>query len=274
MEWAGWDELARRTSEGRMCTEIPVRAYILLALCVSVSWQTARAADAEATDSPFKARSENVYTKGAALLTEGLQQIVQYDRIPAADGTFSKYIRFLCTLPPREEHLPLIILLLQKKDPYLQEAGVNLATASVKGINTYSGLEDPLCALLKRPGLDGWVFYALVQFAEEAGNPGAPALTNFFGALAEATIGHLTPNTGKAGVAAAASQLVGIGMGRQMPINPEKDAKTILDRLVMYTEEPTPRVRAILPYLEKAYGTKGWQATRAAALKKAQRENK
>ncbi|MFZ4394842.1 MAG: hypothetical protein ACOYOU_04360 [Kiritimatiellia bacterium] len=260
-----------------------VHAYVLLALCVSVAWQVARAAEAEVIDSifdarakavDFDARAKAVDNKGAALLTEGMQQIVQYERLPTSDGIFGGYVRFLCALPPREEHLPQIILLLQKKDPYLQEAGVNLATASVKSLNNYSGLEDPLCALLKKPDLDGWVLYALVQFAKEAMNPNSPALTNFFGALAEATVGQLTPKTGKAGVAAADRPLVGIGMGRQMPINPEKDAKTILDWIVMYTEEQTPRVRAILPYLEKAYGTKGWKATRAAALKKSQPENK
>ena len=130
-----------------------------------LSVTSASTARAKADD--FDARAKAVDNKGAALLTEGLQQIVQYDRLPTSDGTFGEYVRFLCALPPREEHLPLIILLLQKKDPYLQEAGVNLATASIKGLNNYSGLEDPICALLKKPDLDGWVLYlSLIHISE------------------------------------------------------------------------------------------------------------
>lgn len=133
----------------------------------------------------FDADIEKFYEKGAALRLEELRRIAQCEELPTVDGPFSRYLEVLCALPPRKEHISFIIELLRKKDPYLQEAGVKLATASVSKLNDYTGLEDPLCDVLGQTDLDPWVLQAIVEFFKEADSTNiSPPLVKFYAAIA------------------------------------------------------------------------------------------
>jgi hypothetical protein len=197
------------------------------------------------------------YEKAASLRLEGLQNIVSYEHLPTSDGWFSDYIDVLCALPPRKEHYPFIVKLIRKSDPYLQEAGIKLATSSVKKLNDYASLEAPICELLKQPDLDPWVLKAIVQFASVTCNSRSPDLIDFwtdFAAVAyERSPAKTTPTSGKTQI------------GRQMAIQPYEDARRWVVQLMLNSTNPTPRSQAVLPYLERAYKTKGWADTYRAA---------
>jgi hypothetical protein len=206
----------------------------------------------------FQTDSTAFYEKAASLRLEGLQDVVQYEHLPTSDGSFSNYIDVLCALPPRKEHYPLIIRLLQKSDPYLQEAGIKLATSSVNRLNDYSDMEAPICALLKQPDLDPWVLEAIVQFASVACKSRSPDLVNFWSEFAAAAYERrpatTAPTPGKTRF-----------IMRQMGIQPYEDARRWVVQLMLSSTNPTPRSEAVLPYLERAFRTKGWADTYRAA---------
>lgn len=224
--------------------------FIVGRLCCSESGsaESARKSDTDGFDTYRKALNE----KCAFVLADALEHIVRYDRLPASDGAFGDHIAMLCALPPRKEHLPLIIKLIKKSDPFLQEAGVLLASASVRVLNDYSGLEAPLCDLLKTPDLDPWVLHAIVQFAGLSNNSRSPGLVNLYSSLSEVAFDGTTERQrGRQGVV----------IMRNKGIRPHADARQLMDQVMLNSTKPTPRSVAILPYLEKACGTKGWEDT-------------
>ena len=52
---------------------------------------------------------------------------------------------------------------------------------------------------------------------------------------------------------------------RQMGIQPYEAARKRVIQLMATTDKPTPRSKAVLPYLERALKTKGWTETHKAA---------
>ena len=202
----------------------------------------------------FDADAKIFYDKGSALRLDGLKNIAHYEHLPAPDGRFDDYVDVLCALPPRKEHYPLIIEMLRKSDPYLQEAGVKLATASVRTLNDYTGLEAPFCDILNRADLDPWVLRAIVQFASVSCNRISPPLVKFYADFA-AVAYERTPtcSPGKTIIL------------RQMGIDPYLDARRCVLQVMLNSTNPTPRSDAILPYLERAFNTKGWSDTYKAA---------
>ena len=154
--------------------------------------------------------------------------------------------------------------MIQKTDPFLQEAGINLALASVEALHDYSGLEDPICDLLKKPDLDPWVLYAIVSFAEQANSSTRTTdLLNLHTSLAEVI--YKPPNAKPASSAGKQERIM-----RARPIYPVEMAKAVFDRTMTAFSQPTPRSMAILPYLEKEYGTNGWEETYRAVSRKLQ----
>jgi len=208
-----------------------------------------------AASDTFRSHVKAMYDRGAGLLKEGLQHINQYERIPVPDGVFNDYIDMLCALPPRTEHLPLIIKLIRKSDPYLQEAGIRLASSSVRALNDYTGLQAPICELLKRSRLDPWVLRAIVQFASNSNNTISPELENLFRDLA-AVACRKNPKKPEKNI-----------VFRSMAISPYRDAKILLNQVMLNTAAHKLRRRAILSYLENEFGTKGWTETYRTLMK-------
>jgi hypothetical protein len=206
----------------------------------------------------FDADSRDFYEKGAALRLEGLQRIVHCEHLPTTDGNFSDYVDVLCALPPRKEHYPLIIELLRKADPYIQEAGVKLATASVRKLNDYSGLESPICDVLRQTDLDPWVLHAIVEFASVSCNTISPPLVKFYGAFAAVAYERLSAK--RAPEAKGKTFIM-----RTRGIEPYENARRWVIQVMLTSKNPTPRSEAVLPYLERAFNTKGWADTCKAA---------
>ena len=221
---------------------------LILFYCVSVG---AAEPDRMTEKATFDEHLKTFNDKSARLLLENLQQIVHYEHLPVSDGDFGDYVKRLKGLSPRKEHLPLIIKLIQKQDPYLQEAGVKLATASVDELNDFTGLEEPLCELLLKSDLDPWVLRSIIYFASVSNNSRSSALVKFYRTIAEVTYGRTHPDRNPEREK----------IRRNMGIDPYEDARALLDQVMLNSSTPTARTTAILPCLEKVYGTKGWAST-------------
>ncbi len=208
----------------------------------------------------FDADAEKFYEKGAALRLEELRRIAQYENLPTIDGRFLRYLDVLCALPPRKEHYSFIIELLKKKDPHLQEAGVKLATASVSKLYDYTGLEEPLCNILGQSDLEPWVLDAICWFACATQGHDSPPLTKFYREFA--AVAYERSPQKKAPEPRRSAFL------RSAGIQPYEDARKWVIQVMAGSEKPTPRSIAVLPYLERAFKTKGWAETHKAADKK------
>jgi len=208
--------------------------------------------------------------KASEMLEEGLKYLVQLDSRPAPSGVFGGFVDRLAALPFAKRHTSYLIRLIEKSDPFLQEAGLELACAAVELARTsseqtdiYEALEPTICRLLDNGILDPWILLAIVKFAKTANDTVSPELFCLFRGLAEAAYGKgvslLTPGSTESGNSILRSRARGI--------EPIKEAKELLDDVMLTRTKPTPRTKAILPFLEKAHKTKGWQATRDKILK-------
>lgn len=208
----------------------------------------------------FDADTEKFYEKGAALRLEELRRIAKCESMPTPDGRFSRYLDVLCALPARKEHYSFIIELLKKKDPYLQEAGVKLATASVSELNDYTGLEEPLCDILTQPNLDPWVLQAICGLASTTQYTISPPLTKFYRDFAAVAYEQVPqkkmPDT-----------IQSLFITRSAGIFPHLEAQKWIIQVMLTSGKPNPRANAVLPYLEREFKTKGWAETYKAAEK-------
>ncbi len=214
----------------------------------------------------FEVHSKAVFTKAANLLTEGLECIVEYDSIPTTDGVFGGYIDMLCALPCQKGHAAQILQLINKSDPFLQEAGVELAISSINKCRNYSVFEPALCRLLSQPDLDPWVMRAIVRFAKESNNRISPDMVSLYSALAE--VAYSKPKARRRNLQNSNY------IHRSMWIDPHHDARNCLDQVMLNANDSTPRSNSILPHLENAYGTKGWKETHEAVHNKVTKQKK
>ncbi|WP_455203027.1 hypothetical protein [Kaarinaea lacus] len=203
----------------------------------------------------FRHFAELWETKGSALLDEGLQYIQQFDEIPIADGIFGDYVSRLLCLPFKEQHIPNICSLIDKQSPYLQEAGIKLAIACIRDVENHRQMSKAICKILKRKNLDPWVLLAIVKFARETAHPiRFPPLVCLYKGLAQWAF-ELEPIKRKP---------FSGNIMRNMGINPVREAQDVLDQIMINRYSKPSIIKAILPYLERQYDTRGAEVTTKA----------
>ena len=117
----------------------------------------------------FDAFSKEFYGEANDFAKKSIEHISNYESLPAPDGVFNRHIKILVSLPLPKEVSPNISKLIRKSDPYLQEAGVELAIALCKNrFVDYSEFEIELIKVLSNPNLDPWVMQAVHFYAGES----------------------------------------------------------------------------------------------------------
>jgi hypothetical protein len=185
------------------------------------------------------------------LLDEGLEYLQQLDCIPVPDGVFRDFVNRLVGLPFTDKQLSRIIALIEKQSPYLQECGIELAKAFLRDVGEDPKIGLVMCKLLARKNLDPWVFIAIVEYVQlYSESLDCPANIKLFRDLAKAAYEREyikpKPFTGN--------------IMRNRAIFPEMDARKLLEQVLIRNTHPS-RTKAILPYLEKVYKTKGLSDT-------------
>jgi hypothetical protein len=169
-----------------------------------------------------------------------------------ADGVFGRLIDMISSLPFKEKHTPYIKKLMNKNNPYLQEAGVQLATASVKQLNNHHEFEESLCLLLQK-NIDPWVLHEINNFFRETTyRMDIPKINNFFVSFSQAAYNTkkemLTTKIGKKRIC------------RNMGIQPFKEAQKLIEYMIVNNyNNPGWRIKAVLPALESFYKMEGYR---------------
>lgn len=177
-------------------------------------------------------------------LVDGLAPLAALDRLPVPDGVLGDFVDVLCALQFEPGDLAAIACLIEKTDPHLQEAGVQLARAAWRTVDV-AELEPPLARLVARP-IDPWVAEALADLLADP-------------RLALPTVyANLVKIHGKSPA--------GPGIMRNRGIRPWARLEGVYEQHMLHVRSPAPRDLAYLPILERRMGTRGWAATQRAIL--------
>ena len=198
----------------------------------------------------FDAFSKEFYSEANDFAKKSIEHISNYESLPVPDGSFYDHIKILVSLPLPKEVSPTISKLIRKRDPYLQEAGVQLATALCRNQYVdYSEFEIDLIKVLSNPNLDPWVMQAVHFYAGESflnSKENDPVL--FYAKFAEiAYLGNKTFNID-----------YGPSVLRSRGITPYLDAQALIEyQLWMglkHSKTPgklSEKNKALLPYFAK-----------------------
>ncbi|HEY5926781.1 MAG TPA: hypothetical protein VIV11_34075 [Kofleriaceae bacterium] len=178
-------------------------------------------------------------------LNDALAYLASLEAAPVSDGILIEWIDVLVALRFAGNDVPLIVQLIDKTDPHLQEAGVRLARAALRSVTAASELEPALARLASRE-IDAWVLEALVDLlAEDHGD-----MTTVYQGLA----------------AIHGKQARGWGIKRNRGIQPWRRLVQVYLQHAIQSVRPRPRDLAYLPVLERELGTHGWEVTQRHIL--------
>lgn len=196
-----------------------------------------------------------------------IAELAACDESPTSDGMLLDWVR---AQHPRASDIPSLVALFGKRDPHLQEAGVELATALVRVVSgALMHLEHALADLASRE-LDPWVVEALVELLEHA--PSAIVIL----ALAPRHRAELARRERDAPPGSPDSQLPAPPTSRSLRGSAPHHHVILRNRLPqpwlrleqLYAQlalaagaTPAPHDLAYLPILEHRFQTQGWQQT-------------
>ena len=191
--------------------------------------------------------------RASRLLDSGLEYLQQLEYIPAPDGVFGNFLDQLIELPFTEKHVTGIVALINKQSPYLQECGIKLAIAFLRDVGEDPALGVAIGKLLGTHTLDPWVLQAIVEFAQSSSESiDDPDNILLFKGLAQAVYEREYKQTEPfSGNIMRSCPILHIAIA---------DARKLLEQVVLTNTHPA-RTKAVLPYLEQRYNTKGLEDT-------------
>jgi hypothetical protein len=180
-------------------------------------------------------------------LADALAHLASYDKSPVADGELGDWVDALCAMRFDPTDVRPIATLIDKQDPHLQEAGLQLARAALRTVDANAAFEFPLTRLVAEE-IDPWVLEALVELLQHSRHP---YLAVYQG---------LVRNHGK--------RPKGPGIMRNRHIEPWSRLERVYEQHAIQTATPKPRDLVYLPILEAKHATTGWLPTLRAILTK------
>ena len=178
-------------------------------------------------------------------VNDALAYLASLEANPVSDGILGEWLDVLVAMRFAESDVQLIVRIIDKSDPHLQEAGVRLARAALRSVDAGDALEPVLARLAARE-IDPWVLEALVDLLAES----RLELTSVYRELAA--------NHGKS--------TRGFGIMRNRAIQPWRRLVQVYLQHAIQTSRPRDRDLAYLPVLEKELGTRGWEVTQRHIL--------
>jgi hypothetical protein len=179
-------------------------------------------------------------------LNDALAYLTSLEAAPVSDGILGEWIDVLVAMKFAASDVPLIVRIIDKTDPLLQEAGVRLARAALRTTDAAAELEPALARLVSHE-IDPWVLEALVDLLAE----NRLDLTTVYQGLAQI---HGKPTR------------TGWSIQRNRAIQPWRRLIQVYLQHAIQTHRPRDRDLAYLPVLERELGTHGWEITQRHIL--------
>jgi hypothetical protein len=181
-------------------------------------------------------------------LTEALEFLAGHQKSPFSDGVLGDWMRELSTQRLEERHLSSVETLLQRPDPHLIEAGLELAARALEHVDCADRLEPLLARVALEQRGEPWVMEALLDLLRRS-------RAEFVAVYRELAQPAPPRRPGWPAIM------------RNRHIEPERDLLALFEQHLLQRLQPWPRDELILPVLERRHGTRGWQATQLAVLK-------
>ena len=216
------------------------------------------------TDDDGYERIEAWHRNLRGAVTDALTYLAGLDESSVSDGILGDWIDTLVAMRFTSDDVPLIVRIIDKADPHLQEAGIRLARSAIGAPDDTPTLEAALARVVSRD-IDAWVLEALVDLLAFT----RLELTTVYQKLAAvhgATPAYGEPrrNTSKLGTSTGAPHRRYIMRNRH--IQPWRRLVELYQQNAIQTLEPRERDLAYLPILERELGTHGWRATQRHIL--------
>lgn len=192
---------------------------------------------------PAEGFLEQWHVRCGDALADALAFLAEHEETPYADGVLGDWVRTLAALRFEPRHTPFVLRLLEKRDPWLKEAGLILAPRALGRGGDAAPFEDRLVALLRDPELELWVLEAVVGFLGHFIGGRGPQFTEAYRELVS-----LAPPSGRR-------------IARNRFIDPLGALDALYEQHALQSSHPTERDRVILPVLEARYRTRGWRPT-------------
>lgn len=178
-----------------------------------------------------------------AALHDALAFLAGHDAAPYPDGVLGDWVATLRALHFEERHVPLVLSLLEKRDPWLMEAGLRLTARALALHEDPAAFESRIVRILGDDALEPWVLLSVVELLERCIGPSEPSFTEVYRALAT-----LTPPRGRR-------------IARNRHIDPMARLVPLYEQLLLQARQPSVRDLVILPAVEARHGTRGFRAT-------------
>lgn len=179
-------------------------------------------------------------------VADALAYLANLEAAPVSDGILIEWVDVLVAMKFDDADIPLIVSIIDKTDPHLQEAGVRLARAALRTARGTEALEPALARLVSQPP-DPWVLEALVDLLADT----RAELTTVYQGLAQI---HGQPPRRDWGIM------------RNRAIQPWRRLVQIYLQNAIQAVHPRERDLAYLPVLERELGTRGWDVTQRHIL--------
>jgi hypothetical protein len=179
-------------------------------------------------------------------VNDALAYLASLEATPFSDGILGEWIDAMVAMRFTADDVPLIVRIIDKTDPHLQEAGVRLARAALRTVDAAAELEPALARLVSRE-IDPWVLEALVDVLADT----RYELTPVYQGLAQ--IHGKFPTSGW-------------GILRNRAIQPWRRLVQVYLQHAIQVVRPRERDLAYLPILERELGTRGWEVTQRHIL--------
>ena len=178
-------------------------------------------------------------------LNDALAYLASLEAAPVSDGILGEWLDVLVAMKFAASDIPLIVRIIDKTEPLLQEAGVRLARAAMRSVDAEAELEPALAHLVSRD-IDAWVLEALVDL------------------LVDTRLELTTVYQGLAAIHGRSAR--GWGIQRNRAIQPWRRLVQVYLQHAIQTLRPRNRDLAYLPVLERELGTHGWEVTQRHIL--------
>jgi hypothetical protein len=211
------------------------------------------------TDDDGYERIEAWHRSLRGAVTNALTYLASLDESPVSDGILGDWIDTLVAMRFTSDDVPLIVRIIDKSDPHLQEAGIRLARSAIGAPDDTPALEAALARVVSRE-IDAWVLEALVDLLAFT----RLELTSVYQKLAAvhgATPAYGEPRGDESTGAPRRRYIL-----RNRHIQPWRRLVELYQQNAIQTLEPRERDLAYLPVLERELGTRGWRATQRHIL--------
>ncbi len=192
------------------------------------------------------------HARADVLLDEALALLVDHEELPFADG---EWVRQLARFRFSAQHVAPVVALIRKRDPFLCEAGIVLAASLLeRNRDAAAEVDAAVASVFEAPPVNPWILEAIASLASRHAELARFPLT--YRRL-------VVELEARPSIAMEPQRIM-----RNRAIAPHRRFIGMFEHHILSAQTQTERERLVLPLVEAALGTRGFEATRDALARR------